>query len=464
MIRAFFASLLLVSSLLTQPVFAQTPESFGTYVNGLSGASFPLGSTDKLYIYQGGNSRSIAPDTLGAAFITGNLDVYANPSTGSDTNTCLSSGSPCQTFQHAVYIATQNYRYGILTGTVIIHLADGTYPETVSFPSTAGVPANNSETTDITIDIAGDDANPGNVVISPPNGTCNKGFSQFGHLGYAVLAFGAGHWSMHGVTVTAVNENTYQCSLIATTQGAYVGLMGTNNLGTTKNASAGALDVFAGGQLFFARQTLNVAGGSTMSFFAVVANGGQLIMDGSTLNFTGGTNTFSQFVAAVDGQGEIYGPQGSITITGTTSGLCYSNDGTGIVQGGPASGALPFQTFPGCTQPYGNMQQGANFFGTVYGSALGTDNEGVQPTLSGCGSGASLDAYAGDSDGTITEGTGASGCTLTFQTAWFYQPNCVISSPSNLTFTYTVSTSGIVITNVGGLSSHSLNYVCIQHF
>ena len=89
------------------------------------------------------------------------------------------------------------------------------------------------------------------------------------------------------------------------------------------------------------------------------------------------------------------------------------------------------------------------------------------PTLASCGTSPSfLNSEATDASGTIVEGSTASGCTLTFRTSWsqVYNgqlPHCVLSSRSGLAFTYTVSATQIVVTNVGSLSSTDIDYVCL---
>lgn len=466
MMKNLIAAILLCWS---SAAFAQGSETFGTYVNGNTAGTLPLTGSEQTYVRQGGNSRTVPTSAFGPILIGGNVDVYANPSTGLDTNNCLfSSGTapngPCKTFQQAVYVATQTMRYGIGIGYGKIHLADGTYPEQVLFPSLLGIPGTDGSG-DASLEVDGNFSTPGNVVISPANGVCNRGETQWGHLGHAALQFDQpGRFTLHGITVTTVNEATNQCSDIETTFGAYVFLAGTNNLNathTTANGS-GQILVFQGGWVGFENQTLNITGGTTSAWFFVVANGGSIVADSATLNFVG-TNSFYQFVAAIDGQGEAYGFQGGITITGTVSGLCWGND-NGIVQGGPFTGAIPATTWPGCTQPYGNLQQGASYYGTSFGSAIGTDNEGAPPTISSCGSGASLDAYASDSDATITEGSAATGCVFTFNTPWPFVPNCSVTADnSSLGLSYVRTASTVTITNIGALSGHKLTVLCVHH-
>jgi hypothetical protein len=82
--------------------------------------------------------------------------------------------------------------------------------------------------------------------------------------------------------------------------------------------------------------------------------------------------------------------------------------------------------------------------------------------LSGCGTSPSISATAGDAHGTITEGTTATGCVMTFATAYATAPDCVLSSPSGNAFTsYSASTTALTIVNASA-SGDKFTYVCEQ--
>lgn len=109
-------------------------------------------------------------------------------------------------------------------------------------------------------------------------------------------------------------------------------------------------------------------------------------------------------------------------------------------------------------QDEGSEITNAGHYGARPGSAA--------PTLSGCGGGTpSLDGRAGDVMGTITEGTTATGCTLTFHIPYqFSAPHCVLSSPNGATFTgLTLSTTSLVITN-SSASGNQYTYLCMAGF
>lgn len=85
------------------------------------------------------------------------------------------------------------------------------------------------------------------------------------------------------------------------------------------------------------------------------------------------------------------------------------------------------------------------------------------PVLSACGTGSpAVDATANDASGTITEGTTATGCVLTFSTAYQTAPHCVVSSPTANAFTsYTPATTTLTIVN-GSASGNKYTYLCTQ--
>lgn len=88
------------------------------------------------------------------------------------------------------------------------------------------------------------------------------------------------------------------------------------------------------------------------------------------------------------------------------------------------------------------------------------------PTLSGCGTTPSLDANATDTAGTITEGTSATGCTLTFNKTFTNggAPHCVISSPNGAPFTgYSTTASTLAITN-SSATGNKYTYICFGIF
>ena len=87
------------------------------------------------------------------------------------------------------------------------------------------------------------------------------------------------------------------------------------------------------------------------------------------------------------------------------------------------------------------------------------------PVLTSCGTGPTI-AESTDVAGTITEGTGATGCTLTFSTSWSQVfngqvPHCTIHSQSGYILQSTESATALTITNVGPASETNIDYTCV---
>ena len=81
----------------------------------------------------------------------------------------------------------------------------------------------------------------------------------------------------------------------------------------------------------------------------------------------------------------------------------------------------------------------------------------VAPALTSCGTGPTVNGT--DAAGTVDVGTAAAGCTITFAAPYANAPHCSVSSRAGTQFSYTVSTTGIVVTGV--LSSSAIDFTCI---
>lgn len=83
---------------------------------------------------------------------------------------------------------------------------------------------------------------------------------------------------------------------------------------------------------------------------------------------------------------------------------------------------------------------------------------GSTPVVTSCGT--SPSNFGSDVAGKIHEGTTATGCTLTFASAFANVPYCSVTPLAPLTsFTYTVSASAITITH-GSASNTDIDYIC----
>lgn len=80
--------------------------------------------------------------------------------------------------------------------------------------------------------------------------------------------------------------------------------------------------------------------------------------------------------------------------------------------------------------------------------------------LTNCGTSPSISPEANDGDGTITEGTTASACVLTFSVPFYVAPECTLSSPTgNTPISYSVSTTALTIENASA-SGDEFTYHC----
>lgn len=132
----------------------------------------------------------------------------------------------------------------------------------------------------------------------------------------------------------------------------------------------------------------------------------------------------------------------------------------------------PLVTSLGNTDDVRIVKGGAASAGDVFASLLqlqawvfGGDSQrtGVTaPALTSCGTGSP--AISGnDFAGTVTIGTTATGCVITFNTAYAVAPTCVVSSrtaPGTTTPAYTVSTTALTLTQASG-SGNLWDYICV---
>lgn len=84
------------------------------------------------------------------------------------------------------------------------------------------------------------------------------------------------------------------------------------------------------------------------------------------------------------------------------------------------------------------------------------------PTLSACGTGPTLNSNASDDHATVTEGTTATGCTITFAAAYGAAPDCIVTSPTGSALTsYSTSTTALTLVNASA-SGDKFSYICMQ--
>lgn len=84
---------------------------------------------------------------------------------------------------------------------------------------------------------------------------------------------------------------------------------------------------------------------------------------------------------------------------------------------------------------------------------------GTAPTLTSCGTTPTI--TGNDISGTVIEGTGATGCTVTFAATYTTAPSCVVV-PTALMALFSVSYTATVMT-VTNTSAATFNYICMGH-
>lgn len=87
-------------------------------------------------------------------------------------------------------------------------------------------------------------------------------------------------------------------------------------------------------------------------------------------------------------------------------------------------------------------------------------------SLSSCGGTPSLSTNSDDFSGTITVGTTATGCTLTFARPFANKPTCLVTNQSmsiTSAIGYTTSTTALTVSQAIGLSGDLIDYICVGH-
>jgi hypothetical protein len=118
-------------------------------------------------------------------------------------------------------------------------------------------------------------------------------------------------------------------------------------------------------------------------------------------------------------------------------------------------------TISGTTDQTKGLYFGTNRVG-ISGHLEGGLATAVQPVLSGCGTTPTLAAGSTDLSGTVTMGTAATGCVITFGTAFTAAPSCTVTWRATplASQSYTVSASAITTTQTS-TSNNLLDYTCI---
>jgi hypothetical protein len=180
-----------------------------------------------------------------------------------------------------------------------------------------------------------------------------------------------------------------------------------------------------------------------------VTNAGRLAIGTASQFLLGGTTT------------PVYTTMAGDCTFATPNITCLSTNGT-------AFGTFATQNF--ATPPaIGGTTPAAGAFTTLTASASLTDSgnllalrisgTGGSPTLSACGTSPTNSTGSSRVNDTVTEGTGATGCTVSFP-AFTNAPNCVVEFTTGIqaTTSWTTSTTTLVVTNT---SAGTFTYVCL---
>lgn len=130
--------------------------------------------------------------------------------------------------------------------------------------------------------------------------------------------------------------------------------------------------------------------------------------------------------------------------------------GTRIIHGG-ANTNLNIQSAAAGNLVLGNIQTSIL---TLSNLAHAQFTQYGVPVLSSCGTSPTLGSGSSDAQGFVTEGSVATGCTITFGAAYAAAPSCLVTFRSGLSASYTTSTTALTITNIGALSSTGMDYQC----
>jgi hypothetical protein len=128
-----------------------------------------------------------------------------------------------------------------------------------------------------------------------------------------------------------------------------------------------------------------------------------------------------------------------------------------------ASGRVTDGTVVWTATPYNvvSIQQGSFDVNSSYIDWSATIVQGSEPGIENCGNSPVLDVNSTQHSGTVTEGTGATGCTIKFS-LMLTKPKCVVSSPTGATLiSYNVSGDRLVIKNpLSAKGDNKFTWIC----
>lgn len=303
----------------------------------------------------------------------------------------------------------------------------------------------------------------------------------------ATAALGNGNFLQGGSTVPAASSYTlptgtitsgaipYASSATAVSMSAlltHYGLVyggGAGGAPVSMAACGSGVPVLGGSTAPVCGTDANIAYTDVASSWTAGQAGAQSTPAISTATFTPNLNTSNHFIIGLTSACPctLANPSNISSRVGETGVITFVQDGTGsrtigtlgtnyVVEGG---GSLTLASAA-------NAQTDVSYY--VYdsthvkiGPVIGTATQvaghysytGSAPAVSACGTSPSIDSHATDASGTVTVGSTATSCTITFNVAYVTYNHCRVTSGSTLTafaYSYTKTAITVAATALGG--------------
>lgn len=245
----------------------------------------------------------------------------------------------------------------------------------------------------------------------------------------------------HVMTVTGANAQ-----FTASGAGLIVGIQTSGNLDGLINANSSYRSLLMQAQSITA---ISVQGSTRYVGIGTTTNANPSAL---TVASTTGTALYVLGTTTLDGITRITGKTtiGTSSATSTTLTISSASSTASAVQSNPFGFLI-------------DMYIGATYYAVLTFDYFGHwYTSGPTPTLVSCGTAPAV--KGNDKNGTVTVGTAATGCAITFAQPWTTAPDCVISNQSMSivsALTYTISTTALTLSQATGLSSNKVNYHCI---
>jgi hypothetical protein len=335
--------------------------------------------------------------------LTASITVYVDNTNGADTNDCLAATmSACKTIQGALnYINTWDGN----EQAIAVSVADGTYTNNVTQSGPFhGNPA---------VTLTGDLTTPANALISTTSAdgiNLNNG---------AILTLG-------GFKITTTTGGAG----ISLSDASFLNITGAMEYGSVVGSQLSA----SSGSTITISANYTISGGATNHWSA--NQNAQVLVAGSHTITISGTPAFSNAFANAATGGLV--SDSAVTFSGSATGKSFVVASNGFVNNNTSS-ALPGSLSTSTVVSHG------------YVKAPGT------PGISSCG-GSPGTANGTDFSGNVTEGTSATGCTVTFSTGSTFNA-CTVSLSTGAAVGVSSLGSTLVVTHAS-LSGNVLYWTC----